>query len=89
MLKLRYSFLYFVPLTQVFKSMIQVPPTKVPLKADDIREYEEALRVKAERQQLNSSSVQSVSSFSADSSFVQTHSETRRDVRAQRIGLKK
>jgi hypothetical protein len=71
--------------------MIQVPPTKVPLKADDIREYEEALRVRAERQQVNASAAQNASFSSTDNSFVQAQQqqETRHDVRAQRIGLKK
>ena len=70
--------------------MIQVPPTKVPLKADDIREYEEALRMRAERQQANTSGSQNASYSSTDNSFMKAQQqETRHDVRAQRIGLKK
>jgi len=70
--------------------MIQVPPTKVPLKSDDIREYEELQRMRAERQQQNSGSAHNKSYSSADNSFMQPpQQQTRSDTRAQRIGLKK
>jgi len=76
--------------------MIQVPPTKVLLKADDIREYEELQRVRAERQQQNSASNHNTFYLSGDNSYKrpppqqqQEQQQTRSETRAQRIGLKK
>lgn len=69
--------------------MIQAQPTKITLKADDIREYEDMLRVRSERQQLNSASSHHAS-YSTNDSFSQHDLQpTRSDIRAQRIGLVK